>query len=57
MSYLDKTFCASPDCQNEFGRRMTYLERQLLSYLNHENVSYVYFCEKKEDLDKENEVE
>lgn len=44
MSYLDKAFCASPDCQNKCGRRMTDLELERLSYLNNENVSYGYFC-------------
>jgi hypothetical protein len=23
MCYLDKTFCASPDCKNECGRQLT----------------------------------
>jgi len=48
MSYLDKTFCASPRCQNQCGRRMTDLERDRLTYLNYEQVSYGYFCGEEE---------
>lgn len=44
MSYLDKTFCASPSCQNDCGRRMTDKEHQSLIYLNEERVMYAYFC-------------
>lgn len=44
MSYLDKTFCASPNCKNDCGRRMTDLERERLTYLNDKYVSYGYFC-------------
>ena len=36
MSYLDKTFCASPRCNNDCGRRMTDAER--------ERLTYGYFC-------------
>jgi hypothetical protein len=42
MTYLDKTYCASPDCTNECGRKMptgtfprTSFERQ---------VKFGYFC-------------
>ena len=44
MSYLDKTFCASPKCQNDCGRRMTELEHERLVYLNDVMVCYAYFC-------------
>jgi len=44
MSYLDKTFCASPNCKNDCGRQMTDLERERLIYLNNDRVSYGYFC-------------
>lgn len=44
MSYLDKTFCASPNCKNDCGRRMTSEERSVLNNLNGRYVSYGYFC-------------
>lgn len=44
VTYLDKTFCASPNCQNDCGRRMTLEEHERLIYLNDEGVSYGYFC-------------
>ena len=31
MSFLDKTFCASPNCINECGRKMTEKEKMILS--------------------------
>ena len=46
MSYLDKTFCKSPNCKNECGRRMTEEERNKLLKLPYELVSYDYFCGK-----------
>jgi hypothetical protein len=44
MSYLDKTFCASPNCKNDCGRRMSDQERERLTYLSDKYVSYGYFC-------------
>lgn len=44
MSYLDKTFCASPQCKNDCGRRMTDREREQLTYSQAQYVSYGYFC-------------
>lgn len=44
MSYLDKTFCASPQCKNDCGRRMTDAERDQLIYSEAQYVSYGYFC-------------
>lgn len=44
MSYLDKTFCASPQCKNDCGRRMTDREREQLTYAQSQYVSYGYFC-------------
>ena len=44
MSFLDKTFCASPNCKNDCGRRMTDRERDLLTYSQAQYVSYGYFC-------------
>lgn len=44
MSFLDKTFCASPNCKNDCGRRMTDRERDQLKYSQAQYVSYGYFC-------------
>ena len=44
MSYLDKTFCASPQCKNDCGRRMTDAQREQLTYSQAQYVSYGYFC-------------
>lgn len=50
MSFLDKTFCASPHCKNDCGRRMTEQEHQRLIYLNSDYVSYSYFCGEPEQI-------
>lgn len=44
MTHLDKTFCASPNCKNECGRKMTDKERHFLGYMNNQRVSHGYFC-------------
>lgn len=44
MTYLEKTFCASVNCKNDCGRRMTEEELTRLRYLNSDEVSYDYFC-------------
>lgn len=44
MSFLDKTFCASPQCKNDCGRRMTDAQREQLTYSEAQYVSYGYFC-------------
>jgi hypothetical protein len=50
MSFLDKTFCASPKCQNECGRKMTDEEKEYLKELAFKGlkvsmlISYAYFC-------------
>ena len=47
MSLLDKTFCASPNCKNECGRKMTEQEKRELESFNEYNwvaVSQGYFC-------------
>lgn len=43
MSYLDRTFCASPGCTNECGRKMTHSEEARKP--NDAVVSWGYFCE------------
>lgn len=50
--YRDKTFCASPNCTNECGRKMTEQERAEAERL-YMPVAYADFC--SEEL-KENKV-
>ncbi len=49
LSFLDKTYCASPNCKNECGRQMTSQERSRLNGLKNmagyvDRVKYGYFC-------------
>lgn len=56
MGFLDKTFCASPNCKNECGRQLTEEQKQDLAMLSDagywsSQVSYSYFCgEPNDDL-------
>ena len=54
ITYLDKTFCASPNCTNECGRKMTEIEMikstapgQFLP------ICYGYFCGKEVNIQDE----
>jgi len=59
MSYKDRTFCASPNCKNECGRKLIEEERIDLAMLEDAGywsaiVSYAYFCGKPlEELKKD----
>lgn len=51
ISFKDKTFCASPNCKNECGRKMTKQEIEEFERMNAPGqydgvlgVSYGYFC-------------
>jgi len=52
---FDKTFCASPNCKNDCGRKMTEeqeIDAKMLGdafYL----ISYAYFCGEQEELPDE----
>jgi len=58
-SYRDKTFCASPNCTNECGRKMTaeeaYRLKELQSFRCNLPVSYAYFCGEPNRFSGENE--
>ena len=43
MNFKDKTFCASPNCKNDCGRKMTD-EEKVQSISSGLFVSYAYFC-------------
>lgn len=42
--YLDTTYCASPNCKNECGRKMSDEIKKEISRLEHARVAYAYFC-------------
>lgn len=52
--FRDKTFCASPKCKNECGRKMTKKEEEQLEAMREEDwtsvgVSQGYFCGEPEE--------
>lgn len=47
IPFKDKTFCASPKCKNECGRKMTKKEEEQLEKMNETQwvgVMQGYFC-------------
>lgn len=44
MTYRDKTYCASPNCTNECGRKMLEWERKEVQR-EEIPVCYAYFCD------------
>ena len=52
MTFLDKTFCVSPNCENKCGRKMTDKERKLLDSIPEDEIyiSASYFCDKEGNL-------
>ena len=65
MSFLDKTFCASPQCQKDCNRKMTHEQEEYLKELAYKDitastlVSWSYFCGEptKEDNEQTNKVD
>lgn len=45
----DKTYCASPQCNNECGRKMKDEVKELLTMQAMPWVSYAYFCGEPEN--------
>lgn len=43
-TYRDKTYCASPHCQNECGRKMLPEIAAIELQRNNQWMSYAYFC-------------
>ena len=43
ITFKDKTFCASPNCVDECGRKMTEQEKESAKEWNLP-VAYAYFC-------------
>lgn len=50
MSTIDRTFCASPNCKNECGRKMPEKDKKFLQGHPWYPVSYAYFCGEGEKL-------
>lgn len=51
--FKDKTYCASPQCKNECGRKMTKKEEEQLEQMREDGksvgVSQGYFCGEPEE--------
>lgn len=48
ICYRDKTFCASSNCNNECGRKMSPEIKEILSRDKNGRTSYAYFCDEPE---------
>lgn len=42
--FRDKTYCASPNCKNECGRKMNPEVEAILKADKYSRTSYAYFC-------------
>ena len=42
--YRDKTYCASPECKNECGRKMSKVVKAALKHVCYGYINYAYFC-------------
>lgn len=54
--FKDRTYCASPQCKNECGRKMTKKEEEQLELMKEDDmsvgVSQGYFCGEPEEGDE-----
>jgi len=48
--YRDRTYCASPNCKNECGRKMSKEVEELLKKDEYGRTSYAYFCGEPESI-------
>ena len=46
--FLDYTYCASENCQNKCGRKMTKEIKEAIQEMEFCRVSYAYFCGEEE---------
>ncbi|MEK0411952.1 MAG: hypothetical protein RJA03_465 [Pseudomonadota bacterium] len=51
MTNLDRTFCASPGCKNECGRKMMPSDVLRIPVVD-KLISYAYFCDQPKNLDR-----
>jgi len=52
MTYKDKTYCASPNCKNKCGRKMSDEETRECKRSKFSYVSMMYFCDDKGEVIK-----
>jgi hypothetical protein len=57
--YRDKTYCASPDCKNKCGRKMSNEIKAILATDKYGRTSYAYFCGEptKDDNEEDHKVD
>lgn len=53
--FRDKTYCASPNCKNECGRKMSPEIESILKADKYGRTSYAYFCGDPIDNSNNNE--
>ena len=59
---LDKTFCASPNCTDKCGRKMSKIEANYFKELAFRGInvssriSHAYFCDKPTELDADEQT-
>ena len=49
--FRDKTYCASPNCKNECGRKMSSEIESILKADKYGRTSYAYFCGEPTSID------
>ena len=55
MCYKDRMFCASPNCTNECGRKITDEQRLDVQRLDL-NIAFAYFCDFPDPEDEKNKT-
>lgn len=55
ITFKDKTFCASPNCKNDCGRKMTEHEK-LESIIDDLPVLSAYFCGESTEIKYDNKA-
>lgn len=41
---LDQAYCASPECKNDCGRKLTLEQEEALKKIKYHRVAFSYFC-------------
>ena len=50
--FLDRCYCASPNCKNACGRKMSDEIKEAISKIPNARYSMAYFCDQPEELNK-----
>ena len=48
MTYMDKTFCASPNCKDKCGRKMMEVTKKMIP--DWERISFAEFCDENGEV-------